>query len=120
MRTSRLLEIVAATAALTVTGLMGLGTAGAASNFTTLNNQADPTFNQLLGINDQGVIAGYFGSGDTGHPNQGYTAQLTLRPGELRQRELPRVGPDPGHRHQQQRQHGRLLGRHPRPQLRIR
>jgi hypothetical protein len=41
--------------------------------FTTLNNQADPTFNQLLGINNRGVIAGYFGSGAAGHPNMGYT-----------------------------------------------
>jgi len=40
--------------------------------FTTLNNNADPTFNQLLGINDNGTIAGYFGSGAAGHPNQGY------------------------------------------------
>ena len=73
MRTSRVLATAAAAAALTATGLMGVGTAGAASNFTTLNNQADPTFNQLLGINDHGVIAGYFGSGLTGHPNKGYT-----------------------------------------------
>ena len=41
--------------------------------FTTLDDAADPTFNQLLGINDTGVIAGYFGSGLAGHPNQGYT-----------------------------------------------
>lgn len=42
--------------------------------FTTLDDQADPTFNQLLGINDHGKIAGYFGSGVLpGHPNQGYT-----------------------------------------------
>jgi len=41
-------------------------------SFTTLDNQADPTFNQLLGINSDGVIAGYFGSGLTGHPNKGY------------------------------------------------
>jgi hypothetical protein len=40
--------------------------------FTTLDNQADPTFNQLLGINRHGVIAGYFGSGAMGHPNKGY------------------------------------------------
>jgi hypothetical protein len=38
----------------------------------TLNNNADPTFNQLLGINMSGVIGGYFGSGSAGHPNQGY------------------------------------------------
>src|SRR5579859_5526219 len=40
--------------------------------FTTLNDQADPTFNQLLGINSHNVIAGYFGSGTAGHPNKGY------------------------------------------------
>jgi hypothetical protein len=43
--------------------------------FTTLDSSGDPTFNQLLGINDQQVIAGYFGSGTppTTHPNKGYT-----------------------------------------------
>ncbi|KAI8611328.1 hypothetical protein BC830DRAFT_1141633 [Chytriomyces sp. MP71] len=54
----------------------------ASSKFTltTIDDQADLTFNQLLGIsstqnvlnNGQFVIAGYFGSGVTGHPNQGY------------------------------------------------
>src|SRR5579859_3963418 len=41
-------------------------------HFQTLNNRADVTFNQLLGINNDGVIAGYFGSGAQGHPNKGY------------------------------------------------
>jgi hypothetical protein len=41
-------------------------------HFQTLNNNADSTFNQLLGINDDDVIAGYFGSGAQGHPNKGY------------------------------------------------
>jgi hypothetical protein len=40
--------------------------------FTTLDNPGDPTFNQLLGINDSGTIVGYFGSGAAGHPNIGY------------------------------------------------
>lgn len=40
--------------------------------FRTLDNNNDPTFNQLLGINKYGVIAGYFGSGAQGHPNKGY------------------------------------------------
>jgi hypothetical protein len=40
--------------------------------FTTLDNHADPTFNQLLGINSHKVISGYFGSGAAGHPNKGY------------------------------------------------
>ena len=47
-------------------------TSTAAYTFTTLDNQADPTFNQLLGINTHTVIAGYFGSGMPGHPNKGY------------------------------------------------
>jgi probable HAF family extracellular repeat protein len=44
-------------------------------SFETLDDQKDPTFNQLLGINNDGVIAGYFGSGTppTVHPNKGYT-----------------------------------------------
>jgi probable HAF family extracellular repeat protein len=42
--------------------------------FRTIDDNADPTFNQLLGINDNGRIAGYFGSGaDPAHPNNGYT-----------------------------------------------
>jgi hypothetical protein len=41
--------------------------------FKTIGDTADPTFNQLLGINNAGVIAGYFGSGAAGHPNKGYT-----------------------------------------------
>ncbi len=41
--------------------------------FSTHNNSTDPSFNQLLGINDQQVIAGYFGSGTATSPNKGYT-----------------------------------------------
>jgi hypothetical protein len=40
--------------------------------FLTLNDRHDTTFNQLLGINDSGLIVGYFGSGGKGHPNKGY------------------------------------------------
>jgi hypothetical protein len=50
----------------------GMGTTLAGPLFSTLDNQADPTFNQLLGINNRGLIAGYFGSGGQGHPNNGY------------------------------------------------
>jgi len=42
-------------------------------SFRTLDDPADPTFNQLLGINHDGIICGYYGSGVSGHPNQGYT-----------------------------------------------
>lgn len=47
-------------------------------SFQTLNNNTDPTFNQLLGVNNAGTIAGYFGIGQTpaapnANPNKGYT-----------------------------------------------
>jgi hypothetical protein len=69
---------LALTAALSIATQAGASTvaehAAAATkySFTTLDNQADPTFNQLLGINNKNVICGYFGSGATGHPNKGY------------------------------------------------
>jgi hypothetical protein len=55
--------------------LAGAHSAAAAPAYTfqTLNNTNDLTFNQLLGINTAGTIAGYFGSGNAGHPNKGYT-----------------------------------------------
>lgn len=40
---------------------------------TLVPDPHDVTFNQLLGINNEGTIAGYFGSGAQYHPNQGYT-----------------------------------------------
>jgi hypothetical protein len=46
-------------------------------SFSTLNNQNDPTFNQLLGINNRGLIAGYLGSGAQGHPNKGYLLNVS-------------------------------------------
>jgi hypothetical protein len=43
-------------------------------NFQTVDDPKDTTFNQLLGINNAGTIAGYFGSGaDANHPNKGFT-----------------------------------------------
>jgi hypothetical protein len=51
--------------------------------FKNVINTNDPTFNQELGINDFGVIAGYFGSGAAGHPNKGYT--LFRRGGKITQ-----------------------------------
>lgn len=43
--------------------------------FQTVDDKADPTFNQLLGVNNGGLIAGYFGSGAAGHPNKGFTVR---------------------------------------------
>ena len=52
--------------------------------FRTLNDHRDVTFNQLLGINNEGVIAGYFGSGAQGHANMGYRLSCHTA-GQLRQ-----------------------------------
>src|SRR5579862_2014253 len=41
--------------------------------FQTLDNHADPTFNVLTGINNKGVISGYYGSGQSGHLSHGFT-----------------------------------------------
>src|SRR5215472_14767080 len=53
----------------------------------TLNDRRDLTFNQLLGVNDEGLIAGYFGSGAAGHPNKGYL--LNPRPGAYLNENFP-------------------------------
>jgi hypothetical protein len=55
-------------------GMMGAHVTASrpAYGFRTVDNAADLTFNQLLGINNEGAIAGYFGSGAQGHPNIGY------------------------------------------------
>jgi hypothetical protein len=68
-------------------GVMGVhvATARTTYSFRTVDNAADLTFNQLLGITNAGVIAGYFGSGAQGHPNMGY--QLT--PGGYRSENFP-------------------------------
>jgi hypothetical protein len=66
---------LATTAALTLSAAADASTSANGSShytFRTLNNAHDLTFNQLLGINDNGHIAGYFGSGAAGHPNKGY------------------------------------------------
>ena len=55
------------------TSTMGLSSVMAGSyQVVKLNDSRDETFNQLLGINNEGVIVGYFGSGAAGHPNKGY------------------------------------------------
>ncbi len=62
---------------------------GTKYTFTTLDDQADPTFNQLLGINNHGKIAGYFGSGAPGHPNKGYTLSAPYGQGNYHNENFP-------------------------------
>jgi hypothetical protein len=95
-KTVRRIAATAVASGIVAAGAVGLAGAASASplspaspaspanstsySFQTLNNASDPTFNQLLGINDFGVIAGYFGSGAQGHPNKGYQ----LEPNHIR------------------------------------
>ena len=61
------------TEALALAGPAGASTTHTSGyQFRTVDNAADLTFNQLLGVNNEGVIVGYFGSGAQGHPNKGY------------------------------------------------
>ncbi|HEY6296125.1 MAG TPA: hypothetical protein VIX15_10720, partial [Streptosporangiaceae bacterium] len=75
----RVIVAAAATGALALTATLAVAHSASASadtadgyQFSTHDNHGDVTFNQLLGINNEGVIAGYLGSGAKGHPNQGY------------------------------------------------
>jgi probable HAF family extracellular repeat protein len=57
---------------ITAAAVIGLpAVAAAAGTQFELDNPGDPNFNQLLGINDAGVIVGYFGDGSV-VPNNGY------------------------------------------------
>ncbi len=66
------LGLAATSASASTLSAAALSSHGTSYRFQTHNNTHDVTFNQLLGINDSGVIAGYFGSGAAGHPNKGY------------------------------------------------
>ncbi len=57
--------------------------------FQTLNDNRDTTFNQLLGINNSGVIAGYFGSGQKDHPNRGYVLTKPYGQGSYHNENVP-------------------------------
>lgn len=70
--------------------LAGLASADATLfTFRTLDDHRDLTFNQLLGINRSGVIAGYFGSGLKGHPNKGYTLTKPYGQGNYHNENFP-------------------------------
>ena len=98
-RRGRCLGALAASA-LAVAGIAGAaGSASAASTqppdaspnfvFHTVNNNRDDTFNQLLGINNSGTIAGYFGSGEKGHPNRGYVVRPAYAQGNFTNENFP-------------------------------
>src|ERR1700761_8083140 len=97
-RSAGLLSVTAlATSAVAVSLALGTAPAQAAPRssahvhytFKRIDNQNDPTFNQLLGINDKGKIAGYFGSGAQDHPNKGYTLTSPYRQTSFRNQNFP-------------------------------
>ena len=60
------------------------------ATFQTVDDPADLTFNQLLGINDSGRISGYFGSGaDAKHPNKGYQVHAGYHRGDFMNENFP-------------------------------
>jgi hypothetical protein len=60
------------TAALALAGPAGASTMHPSGyQFRTVDNAQDLTFNQLLGVNNEGVIAGYFGSARRATPTRG-------------------------------------------------
>jgi len=93
--------MLAVAAAVAMTGTAGAATAGKAApavahtppsggyQFVTLGSHHDRTFNQLLGINNEGVIAGYFGSGAKGHPNKGYVMLPPYAQGDILSENFP-------------------------------
>jgi hypothetical protein len=96
--------VLAAAAAIGMAGSAGAATAGAAVKaapavpsagyqagyqFVTAGSDHDKTFNQLLGINNEGVIAGYFGSGIKNHPNKGYQIVPPYAQGDIHSENFP-------------------------------
>ncbi|HUC57540.1 MAG TPA: hypothetical protein VMA95_09075 [Streptosporangiaceae bacterium] len=97
-RSAGLLSVTAlATSALTVSLALATAPAQAAPStssgvhysFQRIDNDNDPTFNQLLGINNSGEISGYFGSGAKGHPNKGYTLKSPYHQTNFRNQNYP-------------------------------
>lgn len=57
--------------------------------FTTIDDQADPTFNEILGLNNEAKLAGFYGNGTTGHPNRGYTVYRPYQPNNFKNDNYP-------------------------------
>jgi hypothetical protein len=88
------LALIAAGAALAVSAPAAAAAAtppDGSGNFAyrTIDNHRDPTFNQLLGINNSGLIVGYFGSGAAGHPNKGYMLRSPHNQGDFSAENFP-------------------------------
>jgi hypothetical protein len=63
--------------------------ATAGYSLRTQDDAGDGAFNQLLGINNNGHIVGYFGSGAAGHPNRGYILRPPYGPSRYQDIDVP-------------------------------
>jgi hypothetical protein len=57
--------------------------------YATIDDQSDPTFNEILGLNDGGKLAGFFGNGSPSHPNQGYVVDPPYGQSNFRRASYP-------------------------------
>lgn len=71
----------------------GSGPVGATTrvqlSFRTLDDKPYTSFNRLLGINNNSVIVGYFGSGKRGHPSTAYYVRPPYQPNNYRKVQWP-------------------------------
>jgi probable HAF family extracellular repeat protein len=93
------IAVAAAMAAMTVTPALANSAPASAGKtraapdvkytFRKLDNASDPTFNQLLGINNHGRIVGFYGSGAPGHRNRGYQLAKPYKQADYRAENYP-------------------------------
>jgi hypothetical protein len=57
--------------------------------FTTVDDQADPSFNEILGIDDGGRLVGFYGSGSTSDPSEGYIVSPPYQQNNFRKESYP-------------------------------
>jgi hypothetical protein len=97
LRTRAALAAAAASAVITAAGgLVAAAPAHAAVqrpavsySFRKLDNGSDGAFNELLGINNHGVISGYYGPGSPGPRSKGYELAAPYGPASYRAENYP-------------------------------
>jgi hypothetical protein len=57
--------------------------------FTTIDNRADPNFNELLGINNESKLVGFYGRGGASSPNRGYVVYKPYGPSNFKNVNYP-------------------------------
>lgn len=60
-------------------------------SFTTVDDSHDLTFNRILGLNNEGRLAGYYGSGSPSHPNRGYVVRPPYQQNNFKDQNFPQA-----------------------------